>query len=189
MFERLRLRLRERIVPAALVAVLLFVAIGAAISLLGSTPSTSSIAPKPSTSAAPLGVLYVHVTGAVLEPGLVTLPIGARVVDAIAAAGGCTAEADQSALNLARELRDGEQLNVPIVGQAPAPGAQAGGLINLNSADQATLETLPHVGPALAQRIIAYRDEHGGFASVDELAEVSGIGDKIFADLVDLVTV
>ncbi|MET0782721.1 MAG: helix-hairpin-helix domain-containing protein, partial [Leifsonia flava] len=125
-----------------------------------------------------------------------------RVMDAVAAAGGFAATADPGGVNLARELSDGEQLVVPAVGEVPPPsavapgasggaagGAASGGPIDLNRATVADLDTLPRIGPALAQRIIDWRDANGGFSSVDELREVSGIGDKTFESLQDLVTV
>jgi competence protein ComEA len=112
-------------------------------------------------------------------------------VDAVAAAGGFTDVADQSGINLARFVTDGEQLRVPAIGEVPpAPaGTTAGGLVNLNTADAAALETLPRVGPALATRIIEWRDANGGFGSIDDLKNVTGIGDKTFDGLKDLVTV
>lgn len=147
--------------------------------------------------------LLVHVLGAVARPGLVELSAGARVVDAVAAAGGFTADADPAAVNLARPLVDGEQLVVFAVGQAPAPGAgppgagaagasgaagSAGdGLVHLNTADVAALDTLPRIGPALAQRIVDWREANGPFTSVDQLLEVAGIGDAVFSGLADLV--
>ena len=140
--------------------------------------------------------LLVHVLGAVARPGLVELSAGARVVDAVAAAGGFTAEADPAGVNLARPVVDGEQLVVLAVGQAPPPaagGASGGtgpsgdGLVHLNTADVAALDTLPRIGPALAQRIIDWREANGPFTSVDQLSEVTGIGDAIFAGLVDRV--
>jgi len=137
--------------------------------------------------------LYVHVSGAVRAPGLYVLPAGARVVDAIAAAGGFAEEADRNAVNLARTLDDGEQLPVPRAGEAPPAGAvapaPADGLVDLNSADAAQLETLPRIGPALAERIIAWRDDNGGFTSVEDLLAVPGIGDTMLESLRDLVTV
>jgi competence protein ComEA len=137
--------------------------------------------------------LYVHVSGAVRTPGLYVLPAGARVVDAIAAAGGFTEEADRNAVNLARTLDDGEQLPVPRAGEAPPPDDAApspgDGLVDLNSADSAELETLPRIGPALAERIIAWRDDNGGFTSVEDLLAVPGIGDTMLESLRDLVTV
>ena len=137
--------------------------------------------------------LYVHVSGAVRTPGLYVLPAGARVVDAIAAAGGFAEEADRNAVNLARTLDDGEQLPVPRAGEAPPAGAAApapaDSLVDLNSADAAQLETLPRIGPALAERIIAWRDDNGGFTSVEDLLAVPGIGDTMLESLRDLVTV
>jgi competence protein ComEA len=117
----------------------------------------------------------------------------------VGAAGGFTAAADPDGLNLARVLGDGEQLVVPQPGEAPpaaaapAPtasaGAPAGAPIDLNTATPEQLETLPRVGPAMAQRIIDWRTANGRFASVDDLKNVTGIGDKTFAELKDLVVV
>jgi len=140
--------------------------------------------------------LLVHVLGAVARPGLVELSAGARVVDAVAAAGGFTAEADPAGVNLARPVVDGEQLVVLALGQAPPPatgGASGGGaasgdgLVHLNTADIAALDTLPRIGPALAQRIIDWREANGPFTSVDQLLEVAGIGDAVFSGLADRV--
>ncbi|MFE5408818.1 helix-hairpin-helix domain-containing protein [Microbacterium sp. NPDC056569] len=140
--------------------------------------------------------LYVHVSGAVRTPGLYVLPTGSRVVDAVAAAGGFADDADRDAVNLARTLGDGEQLPIPREGEAPPPadpGAAAAGtssgLVDLNTADATLLETLPRIGPALAERIIAWRDDNGGFTSIEDLLAVPGIGDKMLASLRDLVTV
>lgn len=138
------------------------------------------------------GELYVHVLGQVAEPGLYVLDTDARVVDALAAAGGTLDDADLQAVNLARPLSDGEQLIVPVIGAAAEDGgtSSAGdGLVDLNNADQSELETLPGIGPALAQRIIDWREENGRFLSVDDLLVVSGIGDKVLASLKDLVRV
>lgn len=143
--------------------------------------------------------LLVHVLGAVVKPGLVELAAGARVVDAVAAAGGFTAEADPAGVNLARPVVDGEQLVVFAVGQVPAPAAApapgapvtdavgADGIVHLNTADVAALDTLPRIGPALAQRIIDWREANGPFTSVDQLLEVAGIGDAVFGGLADRV--
>jgi competence protein ComEA len=143
--------------------------------------------------------LLVHVLGAVTRPGLVELDAGARVVDAVAAAGGFTAEADPAGVNLARPVVDGEQLIVLAIGQVPpvAAGGDGGGagaagagdgLVHLNTADVATLDTLPRIGPALAQRIIDWREANGPFTSVDQLLDVAGIGDAVFSGLADKVT-
>ncbi len=138
------------------------------------------------------GELYVHVLGQVEHPGLYMLEIDARVVDALAAAGGTLADADLQAVNLARPLSDGEQLIVPVAGATDEGGGttpQGDGLVDLNNADQAALETLPRIGPALAQRIIEWRDTNGRFQSVDDLLAVPGIGEKLLAGLADLVRV
>jgi competence protein ComEA len=140
----------------------------------------------PTTASA---LLVVDVAGDVRRPGLVRLPAGSRVADAIAAAGGLLPGARTDGLNLARRLADGEQV---VVGAAAAAGPNAApspGLLNLNTASVDDLDALPGVGPVLAERIVAWRDAHGPFASVDQLREVSGIGERKFADLRDRVTV
>ena len=156
----------------------------------------------------------VHVVGQVAHPGIVHLPSGSRVGDAVARAGGALKGADLAAINLARVLVDGEQVRVPEPGEAvvapPGPGGpgaagggagssgggggagspgSSAGVVNLNQATAAQLEDLPGVGPVLAQRIVDWRTEHGRFTTVDELNEVSGIGEKIFAELKPKVTV
>ena len=139
--------------------------------------------------------VFVHILGAVAKPGLYELHDGDRAVDAIAAAGGFTAKADQQQLNLARLVSDGEQIYVPEIGEVPGPssrstdGTAAGAKVNLNTADQSTLETLPRVGPAMAARIIAWREANGRFSTIEDLMNITGIGEKTFADLKDLVTV
>jgi competence protein ComEA len=132
----------------------------------------------------------VHVTGLVNEPGIVTLPAGSRVVDAVEAAGGANDDADLSVLNLARQVGDGEQI---VVSDDPPPAVppaeQQPTAINLNTATIEQLETLPGVGPAIGGRIVEWRETHGYFTTVDELLEVSGIGERTFADIEPLVTV
>ena len=136
-------------------------------------------------------VVYVYVSGAVRSPGLYVLDRSARVVDAIAAAGGFAAEADETAVNLARAISDGEQLDVPLEGEVSGPGTAppGNGRVNLNTADAAELDTLPRIGPAMAQRIIEWRDANGRFTSVEDLLAVPGIGDKMLESLRDLVSV
>jgi competence protein ComEA len=163
----------------------------------------------------------VHVLGAVAHAGVVTVPGGGRVTDALEAAGGASGDADFARLNLARPLVDGERLYVPRAGEGDVPqaleadgggaagaagsagagagagagsgpgasGAAASDVVDLNTADQAALETLPGIGPGLAQRILAWRDEHGRFSAVEDLLDVSGIGDGRFAELQDRVRV
>jgi competence protein ComEA len=152
--------------------------------------------PTPATTGTrSTGDLYVHVSGAVREPGLYVLPAGSRVVDAIAASGGFADDADRDAVNLARTLDDGEQLPVPREGEVAGPAAAEGtsassdGRVDLNTADATLLESLPRIGPALAERIIAWRDDNGGFTSIEDLLAVPGIGDKMLESLRDLVKV
>ncbi|MER5882286.1 ComEA family DNA-binding protein [Streptomyces sp. NPDC001941] len=148
--------------------------------------------PSPAGSAA--GFVVVDVAGKVRRPGVLRLPAGARVADALRAAGGARPGADLASLNRARVLTDGEQVAVDVPG-APQPvaagggtgtgtgGGQPGGPLSLNSATAEQLDTLPGVGPVLARHIVDYRTEHGGFRSVEELREVNGIGERRFADL------
>ncbi len=133
--------------------------------------------------------IFVHVLGQVARPGLYELREGDRVIDALAAAGGTTDAADPAGVNLARLLSDGEQLTVPAVGEvaASAPGTTADGRVDLNTADAATLDTLPRIGPAMAERIIAWREANGPITSVDDLLAVSGIGSKTVEVLRPLV--
>ena len=167
--------------------------------------TTSSVPPSPSTSTVAGtttggGVLaiVVHVAGSVRSPGVYEVGVDARVVDAVEAAGGLTADAAGDAINLAARLVDGQRVYVPRVGETPPPEPTSGGApaesvpvgpIDLNSATAAQLETLPGIGPTTAAAIIAYRDLHGPFASVDDLTEVSGIGDSKLAAIRGLVTV
>ncbi|BCW40735.1 hypothetical protein StoSoilB3_22700 [Arthrobacter sp. StoSoilB3] len=150
----------------------------------------------------------VHVAGAVGKPGVVSLPQGSRVFQAIDAAGGAAPGADLTALNLAEVLTDGIKVYIPVVGETPpqnSPVAGAGAVsgaasgtagpaatgakVNINTASLEELGTLPRVGPVTAQRILDWRKEHGAFTSVDELDAVDGIGPKLMESLKDLVTV
>lgn len=158
-----------------------------AISLKGGSATSAPVAET--------GGLYVHVLGQVAHPGLYILDADARLVDALAAAGGTLDDADLQAVNLARALTDGEQIIVPAKNAAPAPG-EAGasaigpdGRVNLNTATQEDLETLPRIGPALAQRILDWRKKNGRFRAVQDLLAVPGIGDKLLAGVKDKVRV
>ena len=140
--------------------------------------------------------VVVSVVGLVARPGLVTLASGARVADAVDAAGGLLPEADPASINLAAVVTDGQQIAVGVPG-APAvggagstgvPGA-SGGLLDLNAATAAELDGLPGIGPVLAERIVAHRTTNGPFRSVEELDDVPGIGPTIAAELAGLVTV
>lgn len=199
--ERARRRLG---VGAAIVIVVLALAVTVGIGIMRAAAAPAVVVPVASDGATrdATGVAvrpdeqYVHVAGAVAAPGLYRLFGAARVVDAIAAAGGFTADADRAAVNLARPVSDGEQIVVPVVGALPPPGvdgvagvAAGDGRVNLNTADVAALDTLPRIGPAMAQRIIDWRDENGRFTSVEDLLAVPGIGDKMLEALRELVTV
>jgi len=155
------------------------------------TPVPSPVvAASTGPSAAPSTVV-VAVNGRVQKPGLVRLPSGSRVADAIEAAGGVLPNTDLTALNLARKVVDGELIVVgaPAPAAAAAGGQAAGGQVNLNTATLSELQTLPGIGAVLAQRILDYRTAHGQFQSVNELRQVDGIGDATFAKLKDKVTV
>lgn len=132
--------------------------------------------------------VLVDVGGAVAAPGVYALADGARVVDAIARAGGMTEDADASTLNLAQPLADGAQVRVPVAGESPPGAVDAAGLVSLNQATVDELDTLPRIGPALAAAIVAHRDEHGPFTAIAELDDVSGIGPAVLAQLEPLVT-
>lgn len=125
----------------------------------------------------------VHVAGEVVAPGVVILPSGSRVVDAVRAAGGATARADLSSLNLAAELVDGAQVLVPGGTPRPGPVGTDDGVVVLNRATAGELESLPGVGPVLAARIVDHRDRYGPFATVEDLLDVSGIGESILERL------
>lgn len=180
---------------AAIVVVLLALTVTVMIGILrgsGAPVDTVSIADRPVADAAEPASVFVHVSGAVAAPGLYVLADDARVVDAVAAAGGFAAGADEAAVNLARPVGDGEQLHVPAEGDGPAagaPGAVGDGRVNLNTADASQLDTLPRIGPAMAERIIGWRETNGRFTSVEDLLAVPGIGDKMLEALRDLVTV
>ncbi len=175
---------------AAVVLVLGAVAGGVAQRMVADAQPAVVVATPVATTHASAEVV-VDVQGAVAQPGVYRLPAGARVLDAIARAGGTVAEAAPGALNLARPVVDGEQVLVPTEGEQVEAGAatpEVGGLVSLNRADQAALETLPRVGPALALAIIAHRDEHGPFTDVAQLDDVPGIGPTMLATITPLVT-
>ena len=196
----------------ALVGVALLAALAVAVYVWHGRPQPQAVAPPPvATGAAPTGPaasptsgrsLVVAVSGKVRRPGVVTVPAGARVIDVLKAAGGPLPSADIGMLNLARRVADGELVTVGVpapapagsgsAGEAPPAGDAAGGRtapIDLNTATLAELETLPGVGPVLAQRILDWRTERGRFATVDQLSDVPGIGDARLAQLRDLVQV
>jgi len=165
-----------------------------------SVPGSPGTTPAVDSQGSREGVV-VHVAGAVTTPGVVELAAGARVIDAIEAAGGAKPEADLDRLNLAAKVADGERVLVQTVFEAPVPADAgsgtsesgtadpAGGLLNLNTATSAQLEELPGIGPVLASAILDERERRGGFRSLNELRDVRGIGEKRFEDLRHRVTV
>ncbi|MFW3170213.1 helix-hairpin-helix domain-containing protein [Geodermatophilus sp. CPCC 206100] len=153
-----------------------------------SPPAAASVAADASAT------VVVSVVGLVARPGLVTLPEGARVADAVAASGGLLPEADPATVNLAAVVADGQQIAVGVPGAPAATGAAAGpgggpGPVDLNAATAADLDALPGIGPVLAQRIVDHREQQGPFRSVEQLDDVPGIGPATFAELAELVRV
>ena len=195
------------IVAAGVLAVLCYAA-GSLGSGGGSAGSggvaTFAASAKPAGADAKIAVslpqIYVALAGAVKRPGVYQLKSGARVFDAVFAAGGLTAKADQTSVNLARVVTDGEQIVVGKIGLGGSGSADGSGfgsgfgsgsassLISLNQASETELEALPGVGPALAGRMVDWRTANGGFRSKQDLLNVTGIGDKLFAAISKLVT-
>lgn len=188
------------------VGILLLCGVGVAVTALARSSATevpiqpvdvavSSPSASPSPSIAP--VVRVHVAGAVVQPGVVTVPEGAIVQDAIVAAGGLSADADPAELNLAAPVSDGMQVLIGTTSRPQgdlngAQGASSGGgdaVVDLNSATAAQLEALPGIGPVTAGAVVAWREANGRFTAVEELQEVDGIGPKTFEKLRALVRV
>ncbi len=166
-------------------------AAGAAIFLIARQPSGEPVVLAPRPSPAPI---QVHVAGAVEQPGVVRLAPGSRVELAIQQAGGFAPDAASDQVNLAAILRDGQQIYVPRQGETSPGGnaassAQAGGLVDLNTASLEELMTLPGIGETRAAAIIAYREANGGFKSIEEIQEIEGIGEATFDQLQDKITV
>ena len=134
------------------------------------------------------GTLFVHVVGAVVNPGVYEVPLDSRVMDAVSLAGGLTPNADPTSLNLARLVQDGEQVIVGSVGDAKNRRQTHTETVSINTATAADFETLPRIGATLAERIVAYREEHGPFATLESLLDVPGIGDLTLAGMRDKLT-
>jgi competence protein ComEA len=168
--------------------------------------ATPPAAPTPAPTAT-TGPLRVYVSGAVVAPAVYALPPGSLIDDAVRAAGGFAADADQAAVNLAQPAADGMQIHVPAIGEVavtppavslPAAGATpasrlggitTAGLININTADQAELEMLPGIGPSTAADILAYRAANGPFATIEAIMDVPGIGEGKFEAMRALITI
>lgn len=198
-----RLATLSRVELIALVAVVGVTVAGAGFWYVRSLPApvqvrsgpSEALVPAPTASASPTTVILVDVAGWVRRPGVYEFAEGARVIDAIDAAGGARPGAVLSSLNLAAPLVDGTQVLVPKESQS-APTTETGtgtsgapGLVNVNSATNAELETLPGIGEVIAQAIVDHRTENGPFTSVEQLVDVSGIGDATLENIRELVTV
>ena len=152
---------------------------------------------EPPAPTATAGPIQVYVSGAVLQPDVYAVESGAIVRDALAAAGGPAPDADLNTVNLARTLHEGDQVYVPRMGEAPPPAVSSDdsqpsaptGPININTASQTELETLPGIGPAIASRIIAYRESNGPFPTIEAIQNVSGIGPATFENIKALIAV
>ncbi|MBB5856170.1 helix-hairpin-helix domain-containing protein [Amycolatopsis umgeniensis] len=182
----------------AVVAVLIAVAVivTGAIALFGHRPGAETPPPLPSAkaageapAAAAKAPLVISVVGRVLKPGLVTIPPGARVADALTAAGGAPPGTDLTGLNLARRLTDGEQVAVGVAVPAAAGTATPPGKLDLNTATAEQLDSLPGVGEVMAKRIVDWRSGHGGFTTVEQLRDVEGIGESKYSKIRELVSV
>jgi competence protein ComEA len=178
----------------ATITVLAFVAFGTFVLSSGiSKEATVTISKGTPTSDSPTDIkspkIYVHVAGSVKSPGIYQLDSGTRVYDAVLAAGGFTTKANQASVNMARALNDGEQLLISSQNGAHSfENSMVSSLVSLNQASASQLEELPGVGPALAGRMIDWRTANGGFKTKEDLLNVAGIGDKLFASVKDLVT-
>jgi competence protein ComEA len=170
----------------------LFVA--ALVWVVARNPTGTAVTLRPVPTDTPI---IVHITGAVPRPGVYALPEGARVQDAISAAGGFLAEAEKSGINLARALEDGEQLDIPYVeGFTPVIATPpeevfvpSSDLIDINTAATFELESLPGIGPTTAQKIVEYRETNGPFVSIEDIVNVPGIGPTTYDRIKDLITV
>jgi|GEM_PF-541319 len=215
MSERIAVFLTEWVYPRAtfiicsgMAVVSIFATLVAIVSAPASGEAVVEVAAKPSDSVIGGGIKeaneplnfegkslgpVVHVVGAVKNPGLVHTELAARVIDAIELAGGLEEDADQNGINFARFINDGEQIYVPRIGEIAELGGvssvvSASGKININRASAGDLESLPRIGPAMAAKIIAWRDTNGSFTDLHQLMNIAGIGQKTFDGLVEFIS-
>ncbi|MDE3091565.1 MAG: helix-hairpin-helix domain-containing protein [Chloroflexota bacterium] len=186
----------------AMLFLFVVVLVGTIIVLRRPEPAALTIVTPTPRPTATLASIIVDVRGAVAKPGVYTLAAGSRVQDALAQAGDVLPNAETRNLNLARRLNDGEQIYIPTIGEAttapPAPTGKSAqlnaptktplGKINVNTATLEELDALPGIGPSIAQRIIDYRNQNGSFKKIDDLKKVRGVGDALFDQIRDLVT-
>ena len=156
---------------------------------LGASPSLPVTEVTPHAGEESVKLVRVHISGAVVTPGVVELPLGSLVADAVSAAGGVVGSADLAAINLAADVRAGERIVVPEIRKESAVSATTTDQgIDLNTATASDLETLPGVGPVLSERIVAYREIHGFFVTVEDLLGISGIGESKLASMRDAIS-
>jgi len=186
----------------AMMLLFLIVLVGTVFALRRTEPVALAIITATPRPTATLASILVDVRGAVAKPGVYALPLGSRLQDALTLAGNTLANAETRNLNLARRLNDGEQINIPTTAEATlTPAATPGrssaatptaklptGKININTAGVEELDTLPGIGPSLAQRIVEYRAQNGLFKKIDDLKKVRGIGDALFEQIKELIT-
>jgi competence protein ComEA len=178
---------RKKLYIAAGAGVAAVLVVGAFMSAGSPADHVVELTPPPPGDVQSTGAtVFVHVAGLVETPGVYELPADSRVFDAIAAAGGMSETADGTSINLARIVQDGEQIVVSAVGAVAGPTSS--GKLNINRATASDFDALPRIGPTLAERIVAYRDEHGSFPSIDALGNVPGIGDVTLAGFRDQLT-
>lgn len=182
---------KRKLVIAASAGVALVAVIGAVWSN-ATSGSGEVLVESPSSvlesTAPPSAMLVVQVVGAVADPGVYELPMDSRVMDAVELAGGLTAKADPASVNLARIVQDGEQLVVGTNGSSRNSAGAQSSRININTATASDFDTLPRIGETMAERIVAFRDEHGPFSSLESLLDVPGIGELTLAGLRDRIT-
>lgn len=189
---------KKRLIFPALLLLVLLSACGAskdALSAGGAFLPAEETEAEERAEALPAAVCFVHVCGAVVREGVYELPEGARVFEAIAAAGGLLPEADASAVNQAQCVSDGSRLRIPFAGEQPEEGGGAAGpdaksgLVDINTASEQELQTLSGIGEKRARDIVRYRETHGAFLRIEDLMKVDGIKQKLFEQIRELITV
>lgn len=192
-----RVSLREKIILGILVLLLISGGVWRAVQFSAPEPEIIQIGQGGSSLEEEISevsepeMITVHLVGAVNKPGVYQLPVGSRVYELLEISGGFNNEADQETVNQARPLLDGEQIYINSIGEAAAPASAVGAAnkININQASVQELTSLPGIGDVRANQIISYREEHGYFTSLDQIMDVSGIGESTFENIADQITI